>query len=118
MIVTAMVAAWLQFAGGWVSPSARTAKPVRPMAPSGISQANSADNSKGPPRTPLWKAEPFTLTARAAHGKITRNQAVQPSGLSSDQVSRALRRLVAVGKLAHVGANKGRGYTLPANPVH
>lgn len=51
-----------------------------------------------------------------AHDQITRNQAAELCGLSPDQAGRVLRRLVAAGKLAHHGENKGRVYTLPASP--
>lgn len=53
-----------------------------------------------------------------AHGQITRSQTAELCGLSPDQAGRVLRRLVAGGKLAHQGANKGRFYTLPASPAH
>ncbi len=53
-----------------------------------------------------------------AHGQITRSQTAELCGLSPDQAGRVLRRLVAVGKLAHQGANKGRFYTLPAEGSH
>jgi ATP-dependent DNA helicase RecG len=50
------------------------------------------------------------------HGQITRNQAAELCGLSPDQASRLLRRLVSGEKLTHQGENKGRVYLLPVNP--
>ena len=50
------------------------------------------------------------------HGQITRNQAAELCGLSPDQASRVLRRLVSAGKLSQQGENKGRVYMLPVNP--
>jgi ATP-dependent DNA helicase RecG len=47
------------------------------------------------------------------HGQITRNQAAELCGLSPDQASRLLRRLVSDNKLAQQGENKGRVYLFP-----
>jgi ATP-dependent DNA helicase RecG len=51
-----------------------------------------------------------------AHGQITRNETAELCGLSPDQASRLLRRLVSASKLGQQGENKGRVYIPAANP--
>jgi ATP-dependent DNA helicase RecG len=57
--------------------------------------------------------EQMILQYVQVHGQITRNQAAELCGLSPDQASRVLRRLVSANKLGHQGENKGRVYMLP-----
>jgi ATP-dependent DNA helicase RecG len=60
--------------------------------------------------------EQMILQYVQVHGQITRNQAAELCGLSPDQASRVLRRLVPAGKLSQQGENKGRVYLLPVKP--
>jgi ATP-dependent DNA helicase RecG len=62
--------------------------------------------------------EQMILQYVQVHGQITRNQAAELCGLSPDQASRVLRRLVSAGKLGHQGENKGRVYMLPVISGH
>lgn len=57
--------------------------------------------------------EQMILQYVQVHGQITRNQAAELCGLSPDQASRVLRRLVSADKLSQQGENKGRVYMLP-----
>ena len=56
--------------------------------------------------------EQMILQYVRVHGQITRNQAAELCGLSPDQASRVLRRLVSANKLGQQGENKGRVYVL------
>jgi ATP-dependent DNA helicase RecG len=60
--------------------------------------------------------EQMIIQYAQAHGQISRNQAAELCGLSPDQASRVLRRLVSAGKLSQHGENKGRVYKLPVKP--
>jgi ATP-dependent DNA helicase RecG len=57
--------------------------------------------------------EQMILQYVQVHGQITRNQTAELCGLSPDQASRVLRRLVSADKLSQQGENKGRVYKLP-----
>lgn len=56
------------------------------------------------------RQETMVVQYATAHGRITRREAAELCGLSSDQASRLLRRLAAQGKLQLCGRKRGARY--------
>ena len=54
--------------------------------------------------------EQMVLQYAAAHGRITRKEAVELCHLSEDQASRLLRKLVGEQKLVSTGRGRSRSY--------